>query len=140
MPLPSARCMSTIATSGRSFSASGTPSPHPTATPATSRSGSAPSRRSTPAATAGWSSTTTRWNVSTAVPTPQPSRTGVRSTMGGTRQTAEGWTPYLGLDEAAADGVTGQVHAVAQAQLLQDVRAVALHRLLAQHEQCGDLL
>jgi len=45
-----------------------------------------------------------------------------------------------GLDEAPSDRVTRQVDPVADPELLEDVRAVALDRLLADHEDLGDLL
>ena len=45
----------------------------------------------------------------------------------------------LGLDESAPDGVAHELHAVAHAELGEDVRAVALDRLLAEHEVAGDL-
>src|SRR4051794_32636268 len=45
----------------------------------------------------------------------------------------------LRLDQAAPDGVAGQGHAVAQPELLQDVAAVALHRLLADVKDVADL-
>ena len=43
------------------------------------------------------------------------------------------------LDQSAPDGVADELHAVAHAELGEDVRAVALDRLLAQHELAGDL-
>src|SRR5262249_20560956 len=46
----------------------------------------------------------------------------------------------LGEDEAAADRVARQLDAVAHAELLEDVLAVALDRLDADHELRGDLL
>src|SRR5436190_24323030 len=45
-----------------------------------------------------------------------------------------------GLDEATADRVPGKVHPVAHAQLLEDVRAVPLDGLLADHKGLGNLL
>src|SRR5436190_3673165 len=82
------------------------------------------------------SMTTTRWTSSTGSMYQGWRRTGL-PTMGGNSQNRLGG---LRIYEAAADGVAGQVHAVAQAQLLEDVRPVALDGLLAQHEQGGDLL
>ena len=43
-------------------------------------------------------------------------------------------------DEAAPDGVAGELHAVSHAQLLEHVRAVAVDGLLADEELLGDLL
>ena len=43
-------------------------------------------------------------------------------------------------DEAAADRVARELDAVAHAELLEDVRAVALDRLLADEQHLGDLL
>src|SRR4051795_9855209 len=48
--------------------------------------------------------------------------------------------PHLRVDQAAANRVARQVDAVAQPELLEDVRPVALDRLLAEDEQGGDLL
>ena len=45
----------------------------------------------------------------------------------------------LRLDEAAADRVARQLDAVVHAELLEDVRAVALDGLLADHQRVGDL-
>lgn len=44
-----------------------------------------------------------------------------------------------GLDEPAADRVAGELDPVAKTELLEDVGAVALNRLLADHELLGDL-
>jgi hypothetical protein len=46
----------------------------------------------------------------------------------------------LGLDQAAADCVSGEVDAVAHAESLQDVGAVSFDGFDAEHEQLGDLL
>src|SRR4051812_6618920 len=46
----------------------------------------------------------------------------------------------LGLDQPAPDGVARQLDAVAHAELLQDVGAVPLHGLHADHERGRDLL
>src|SRR6185312_7777528 len=66
---------------------------------------------------------------------------------GGIRRTPHpgpGQTPAprasSGLDEAAANGVARQLDPVAHPQLVQDVLAVALHRLDADHELLRDLL
>ena len=48
--------------------------------------------------------------------------------------------PALRLDESAPDGVPRELDTIVHAELLQDVRAVALHRLLADDEPVGDLL
>ncbi len=83
-------------------------------------------RSSTPSSSAGasWSRavprTTTSWS-SRAWP-PRPER---------------GWS--LRLDQAAPDRVAGELHPVAHAQLVEDVRPVPLDRLLADHERLGDL-
>src|SRR3954451_11000157 len=45
----------------------------------------------------------------------------------------------LRLDQAAPDRVAHELHPVAHPQLGEDVRAVALDRLLAEHEVGGDL-
>ena len=45
-----------------------------------------------------------------------------------------------GHDEPAPDGVAGQLDAVAHAELLEHVGAVAIDRLLADEELLGDLL
>ena len=45
-----------------------------------------------------------------------------------------------GLYEPAADGVAGEFDAVAHAELFEDVRAVALDRLLGDEEHLADLL
>ena len=44
-----------------------------------------------------------------------------------------------GLDEAAADRVSGETHAVAQVKRLEDVRPVTLDGRVADHEHLGDL-
>lgn len=44
-----------------------------------------------------------------------------------------------GLDESAADRVAGECDPIAHAELAQNVRAVALDRLLADREQLSDL-
>jgi hypothetical protein len=46
----------------------------------------------------------------------------------------------LGLDQAAADGVAGELDAVAHSELLEDVLAVSLDRFHADHELLRDLL
>src|SRR5918999_6237647 len=48
-------------------------------------------------------------------------------------------TLRLRLRQAAADGVASQVHPVAHPQLVEDVRAVALDGLVADHQQRCDL-
>src|SRR3954454_14427929 len=80
--------------------------------------------------------TTTASPGSTAIPMTQACVIGGSSPMGGNRQSAP---VGLRIDQAAPDGVTGQVDAVAQAELLEDVRAVALDRFLAQHQQRSNL-
>src|SRR3954451_3609742 len=45
----------------------------------------------------------------------------------------------LRVDEAAADGVARERDAVAEAELLEDVRSVAFHGLLADREHLPDL-
>src|SRR5919197_2775904 len=45
----------------------------------------------------------------------------------------------LRLDQAAPDRVAGELDPVPHPELLEDVRAVPLHRLLADHELLGDL-
>src|ERR1700760_4511830 len=47
--------------------------------------------------------------------------------------------PSLRLDEALADGVARELDAVVHAQLLQDVGAVAVDRLLADDQRVRDL-
>src|SRR3954447_18101653 len=46
----------------------------------------------------------------------------------------------LRLYETAADGVAGELDAVAHGELLEDVRAMALDRLLGDEEHLADLL
>src|SRR5437763_8224818 len=46
----------------------------------------------------------------------------------------------LWLDQALADRLPGELHPVAHPQLLEDVRAVTLDRLLTDHERLGDPL
>ena len=53
---------------------------------------------------------------------------------------ARGCVVELGLDQAAADCVSGQVDAVAHAESVQDVRSVSFDGLDAEHKQVGDLL
>ena len=45
----------------------------------------------------------------------------------------------LRFDEAAADGVPGQLDPVAHAELLQDVGPMPVDRLHTDHEQLGDV-
>src|SRR5436190_23436305 len=62
---------------------------------------------------------------------------GLTPAMGGTHQERVG---ELWIYQAAPDGVAGQIDAIAQPQLLEDVGAMALDGLLAEHQQRGNLL
>src|SRR5687768_1054760 len=56
----------------------------------------------------------------------------------GTPIDGQGRPPNSGFDQAAADRVAGKLDAVREAELLEDVRAVPLDRLLRQDELLGD--
>src|SRR4051812_25061829 len=129
-PSSSGRLRSTSATSGRMSAIAWKPSRAVAAVAATTRSGSSSTRPRSPARTAGWSSTMTRsirrvWRW----------RRGC--TIRGAPQPGAGGT--LRFDEAAPDRVAHELHAIAHAELGEDVGAVALDRLLRQHEIGGDL-
>src|SRR4051794_29504570 len=46
----------------------------------------------------------------------------------------------LRLDEPSADGVAGELDAIAHPELLEDVRSVALHGLLRDEQHRGDVV
>ena len=77
--------------------------------------------------------------IMTQMNTLTPPRMGQRSASGHTSKPPT-LGARLGLDEPAADRVAGQLDAVAHAELLEDVRPVALDGLLADHERLGDLV
>src|SRR4051812_31814379 len=82
------------------------------------------------------SMTITRWTSSTGS-IRQGSLANAEAAMGGNSHKRLG---RLRIYQATPDRVAGQVDPVAQPELLEDVRAVALDRLLAQHQQRRDLL
>src|SRR4051812_41659170 len=70
----------------------------------------------------GWSGVRRRWGPGPIRPEAVQARRGLR------------------LDESAANGVAGELDAVAHPELLEDVCAMALHRLLADDQQRGDVV
>jgi hypothetical protein len=49
-------------------------------------------------------------------------------------------SPDLRLDQAALDRITSELDSISHPELLEDVRAVAIDRLLADHKDLGDFL
>src|SRR5690349_1654587 len=91
--------------------------------------------RHRPASSAGWSSRSAGWIMALSLLGEAIAGDGVAAAgSAGARPTRSG------LDEAAADRVAGELHPVAHAELLEDVRAVALDRLLGDEQQLADLL
>src|SRR4029077_13588632 len=77
-----------------------------------------------------------------------PTSRQIRSRRLGSRAPARARSPSTGarqhttgsrFDESVPNRIAGQLDAVAHAELLEDVRAVAIDRLLADHQGLGDL-
>src|SRR4051794_17432310 len=127
-------------------------------------SASAPSIARTPSRTAAWSSTTSTRTAQSSTGRAAWARAAIEVTRRGwrpaavaamgvaphlaarrpsratlARRAARGARRALGLDEPPADRVPGQLDAVAQAELLEDVRAMALDGLLADRQELGDV-